>query len=78
MLPEWLIQFCRKNWRVMKGAPVAFFGLLAIGIGLAIIVSWLAMEWRYRAQLENKDAGIEDGQPDDGVPSRALSASAYR
>ena len=47
----------------MKGAPVAFFGLLAIGIGLAIVTVWLGMEWRYRAQIEILHARVE--QKDD-------------
>lgn len=43
----------------MKGAPGAFFGLLVVGIGLVTFIVWLGMEWRYRAQIENKDATIE-------------------
>lgn len=49
----------RPHFRVIKGAPTAFFGLLAIGIGIAIGISWFAMDWRYRAQIEKKDATIE-------------------
>ena len=46
------------EWRVIKDVPLSFVGAVIIATVLVGFTIWWAMEWRYRAQLENKEAEI--------------------
>ena len=48
-------QYLLKDWRVIKNAPVAFFGLL----GILCVGIWWVMDWQYGGQIDTKDATIQ-------------------
>jgi hypothetical protein len=55
---ESFIQHVLREMRVILGAPIAFFGAVAILVAAA----WWAMDWRYTGVIANRDAEISSLQ----------------
>ena len=52
---EKLIEIARNEWEVLRAAPGAVV-MLAVALGGVI---WLALDWRYRGIIEQKEATIQ-------------------
>ena len=72
---ETVWSFVLREWRVIRDAPVHFFGLLAIFIGASTLGLWYIYDWRYSSIIENKSSVIERQESELGGVRRELEAS---
>jgi len=59
MDPGTLISLWRRNWAVIKGAPIIFSICVGIGVAFAAGLIWWVFDWRYSDRFETQEARLD-------------------